>query len=198
VGFILASRCTQIVIKVMTSTVIVTSLTLMAFGLLILIAGFFAKLILIYYFYDKEDFELAAEAAAAANARRTASRVATPDVPWDEAVIDNIFSLLSPERLSLFAIDLTHMVSGIILVGFMGCFSLIYYISLNPFSFGTRLGIHGGGQSSRDSLGAAVLVILIIVGVLKMMYEIYKAVKDWSRRSMEMVESRILDVDEGV
>ena len=164
------------------------------FALVVLISGFIAKLILIYYFYDADDFELAAEAAAAASSRHQTT-IASDDVPWDEALVDGIFALFSPDRLSLFAIDLTHMVSGFILVGLMGCFSLIYYISLNPFSFGTtRIGL---GKRGGDSLGAVVLVILVLIGVVKMLYEIYKAVKDWSRKSMEMVEARILDVDEG-
>ncbi|KAJ3192986.1 hypothetical protein HDU67_005265, partial [Dinochytrium kinnereticum] len=106
----------------------VTVLTLLAFLLTVLLAGFISKLLILYVLYDPTDPIL--------NSPPTPAPAGNTVIPEDETdLLDHLLTHLHPTQIQLFALDLTHLISGILLVGVAGCFSMLYYLVVNPVGF---------------------------------------------------------------
>ncbi|KAJ3096107.1 hypothetical protein HDU97_006211 [Phlyctochytrium planicorne] len=177
--------------------IIVTLLTVIAFLMTVFVAGFIAKFLIVYVLYDPTD-ELLMEPTPppldplTGNPIAPASTTAQSD---DQDLIDMLLSHLSPDRIRLLSIDITHMLSGIVLVGVVGCFSMLYYLVVNPMGFHMNFGgTRRGGRG--DNVSAAVVMIFIVIGVVRMGYSIWQTVRRVCRTSLKLVEDRILDVEE--
>lgn len=92
-----------------------------------------------------------------------------------------------------------HFAKGLASLGLLGFAKFLF--TLNPFNvFNIRVGGFGGvvrggvGGSGRDRMNQ-IGWIAIVVGVLTFLYAVWKAVRAWSRRTLEAAGERVLDVN---
>nr|CAG8547989.1 11007_t:CDS:2 [Entrophospora candida] len=104
---------------------------------------------------------------------------------------------------NLFTIDSSHLILGIMFVGLVGFIQILISImwfgpfpTLNTYRLGTGGG--GGGRINGrvDIITTAFISIIILLGVLKAFWGMYKMVKSASRKILERVELTILEVNE--
>ncbi|KAJ3105066.1 hypothetical protein HDU96_008691 [Phlyctochytrium bullatum] len=192
--------------KVFQNELIVTGLTLLAFFVTVLVAGFISKLLILYVLYDPDDPILMAPPSdppaipnpiTGALPGQPAAAAQSPDDDQPD-LIDHLLDYLHPSRIRLWAVDLSHMLSGVLLVGVMGCFSMLYYLVMNPLGFHLQFGGTGGlgRRGARDDMSALVVVVLVAVGVFRAVFAIWKGVRYLCRQSLRAVEDRILEVEE--
>ncbi|TPX72895.1 hypothetical protein SpCBS45565_g00007 [Spizellomyces sp. 'palustris'] len=148
--------------KVVVNEGVVTLLTLIIFFLGVVLAGFLMKLFLLYY-------------------------VPYPDV--DDLDDEDLVFFLRPSSISLWTIDIPHLLTGLVLVGLLGFFQIVLTFLTGPWGGVPRIRTNRGDQSP-----SIVLMILVAIGVMKTMWTIYKSVRRWSRQRLEIVETAILDV----
>ncbi|KAJ3169062.1 hypothetical protein HK101_011512 [Irineochytrium annulatum] len=188
--------------------VIVTLVTLLVFILTVLIAGFIAKFLILYAFSDPVPADLPPPPPVTVRRRPDSppsgaglnrltpiviEKMAEDDYEDDYLdLFDLFFAYMDPGKIRLWAIDITHMVSGIFLVGFFGGISMLYYFVMNPMGLNVRLNARRGG----DNMSAILILLLVTYGTFKALWGIYKTVKRVSRQSLQMVESTILDISE--
>ncbi|RIA90890.1 hypothetical protein C1645_138856 [Glomus cerebriforme] len=165
--------------KFATNEFILTLVTLSFFAFCVFMGGFFAKFFL-YLYPLSGDF-----------------------VDDDEDNEDNIEPLFKePITLAtIFTIDYLHITLGFMLVGLIGFLQLLFSLmwfgpipSWNTFRFGSTGG--SGGRGRNDGLTAIFLSVIVIVGVLKATWGMYKLVRGASRKLLERVELTILEVNE--
>lgn len=91
-----------------------------------------------------------------------------------------------------------HFAKGLASLGLLGFAKFLF--TLNPFNlFNIRVGGFGGvarggaGGTGRDRMNQ-IGWIAIVVGVLTFLYAVWKAVRAWSRRTLESAGERVLDV----
>ncbi|KAJ3205883.1 hypothetical protein HK099_000674 [Clydaea vesicula] len=167
--------------KLIMNEVLVTILTILIFVLAVFLSGFITKLFLMWvdeepYIPDDVDTEI-------------------PNSTWQ-----HFYTLLekSMSPTSIWSIDISHFLSGLIGVGIFGCTSLVFSLfsggGIGGFGFGGG-GIYRSGRSS-DNFGSVVMIVLVIVGVVKTLYSIYGVVRVFSRSSLKIVENIILEVQE--
>ncbi|KAJ3091622.1 hypothetical protein HK102_014052 [Quaeritorhiza haematococci] len=185
---------------------IVTLLTLGIFTFAVFIAGFIMKLLLFWWIGSVIELEV--------DLGETGTGVPS-EVVIDSELDDDLFLLFTglglgsgagsassnsantTISLSLWAIDLGHFISGLVLVGLVGCLSLILTIFSGPVGPFPRFGVfRSGGGGGGDRFGAIVFGILLVIGIVKAVWGIYILVRSYSRRSLEIVEHAILEVDE--
>jgi hypothetical protein len=178
--------------------VIATLMTLAIFALAVLISGFIAKLLYIIYLSSEKDGPVAATPTANGNQPPPTIKLNPNADPYEDEE-DLLRLLFAPdENISIWVVDIAHMVSGFLLVAVIGCFSLFYYFAMNPMGYGARFGFRTGVRrgSGGDNFSSVILVFIMVVGTLRALWAIYKGVKYFSKRGLEIVETRILDVNE--
>jgi hypothetical protein len=158
--------------------VILTLVTLSFFVFCVFMGGFLAKFLL-YLYPLSTDFE-------------------------DDSDIEDDEEPLFKEPITIatiFTIDYLHVTLGIMLVGLVGFLQLLFSLmwfgpipSWNTFRFGTTGGSVRRGRN--DGLTAIFLSVIVIVGVLKAVWGMYKLVRGASRKLLERVELTILEVNE--
>lgn len=166
--------------------VVLTFLTLILFAILVFIAGFLSKLLVFIYLYFQPLDYLDSEPAPQ---------------PEEEADYWTLLTRgLDPRTVSLWRLDLSHMLAGFSLVGILGAFNVIFQIFISPFAPIPRFGlggmvrVRGQGGNNESSFSSLVMVVLVVIGAARTGWAIYKTVKAFSRRSLEIVETSILDV----
>jgi len=102
---------------------------------------------------------------------------------------------------TIFTIDYLHITLGFMLVGLIGFLQLLFSLmwfgpipSWNTFRFGPTGG--SGGRGRNDGLTVIFLSVIVVVGVLKATWGMYKLVRGASRKLLERVELTILEVNE--
>ncbi|KAI8840577.1 hypothetical protein BC829DRAFT_19063 [Chytridium lagenaria] len=202
--------------KVLQNELMVTALTVLAFFFTILIAGFAAKLFILYVLYDPDDPILMAPPGAprilpypypittapTSPANTAPGGTAHPPSPSEPewTFIDTIFlHHLHPANIRIWAIDFAHFASGVLLVGAVGAFSMLYYLILNPLGitdFGGGTGGFARRGGRRDDVSGLMILVIVVLGVFRAGYGIWKGVRWACRKSLKAVEDRILEVDE--
>jgi hypothetical protein len=101
---------------------------------------------------------------------------------------------------TIFTVDYFHIMLGFMLVGLIGFVQLLFSLmwfgpipSWNTFRFGPS---GGSGRGRGDGLTAIFLTVIVIIGVLKATWGMYKLVRGASRKLLERVELTILEVNE--
>lgn len=162
---------------------VLTAVTLVLFMGLIFLAGFLTKLLLMLYLYF--------------NPMDPMEEEAVPAPAEDEEDYWDALIRFDPRNVNLFRFDRNHFFAGFFLVGVMGMFNVILNIFIGPFApmprFGgvVRIGGGGGNDSKFPSL---LMIVLVVIGAARTAWAIYKSVKAFSRRSLEIVETSILEV----
>ncbi|KAJ3266827.1 hypothetical protein HDU77_010208 [Chytriomyces hyalinus] len=151
---------------------VVTTLTFLSFILLVFLAGFLGKLLIIFF--------LEQEAAAF-------SKISPDDLEDDLDRFLHKF-MTHPKLFSLFSFDVTHFMSGAVIVGVVGSMS---FVSLSFSSMRMRQFRH------RDA-HTAMLSIVIVIGIVRALWWVYKKVRSFAVKSLELMEKRILDVEDEV
>ncbi|KAJ3401371.1 hypothetical protein CcCBS67573_g02250 [Chytriomyces confervae] len=151
---------------------VVTTLTFLSFILLVFLAGFLGKLLIIFF--------LEQEAAAF-------SKISPDDLEDDLDRFLHKF-MTHPKLFSLFSFDVTHFMSGAVIVGVVGSMS---FVSLSFSSMRMRQFRH------RDA-HTAMLSIVIVIGIVRALWWVYKKVRGFAVKSLELMEKRILDVEDEV
>ncbi|KAI8843912.1 hypothetical protein BJ741DRAFT_589550 [Chytriomyces cf. hyalinus JEL632] len=151
---------------------VVTTLTFLSFILLVFLAGFLGKLLIIFF--------LEQEAAAF-------SKISPDDLEDDLDRFLHRF-MTHPKLFSLFSFDVTHFMSGAVIVGVVGSMS---FVSLSFSSMRMRQFRH------RDA-HTAMLSIVIVIGIVRALWWVYKKVRGFAVKSLELMEKRILDVEDEV
>ncbi|KAI9019739.1 hypothetical protein DFJ74DRAFT_707807 [Hyaloraphidium curvatum] len=167
--------------NVVMSEVTITLFTLFLFAVLVFLAGFLTKLLLLTYLYFNP----------------TEIEGAPPAEPEDGVDFWDGLFIFDPTRLSLFRLDTTHFFAGFMLVGILGAFNFLISFLTGPLGPVPRFGVvrvGGGGQNGESKLSTVVMAVFIIVGAVRTLFAIYKSVKAFSRRSLEIVEASILEV----
>ncbi|KAJ3241795.1 hypothetical protein HDU81_010439 [Chytriomyces hyalinus] len=149
---------------------VVTTLTFLSFILLVFLAGFLGKLLIIFF--------LEQEAAAFA-------KISPDDLEDDLDRFLHKF-MTHPKLFSLFSFDVTHFMSGAIIVGVVGSMS---FVSLSFSSMRMRQFRH------RDA-HTAMLSIVIVIGIVRALWWVHKKVRGFAVKSLELMEKRILDVED--
>ncbi|GBC01000.1 hypothetical protein RclHR1_04020026 [Rhizophagus clarus] len=162
--------------KFATNEFILTLVTLSFFVFCVFMGGFLAKFLL-YLYPLSDDFE-------------------------DDTDSDNGEPLFKePITIAtIFTIDYLHVMLGIVLVGIVGFIQLLFSLmwfgpipSWNTFRFGPT-GSSVRGRS--DGLTGIFISVIVIIGVLKAVWGMYKLVRGASRKLLERVELTILEVNE--
>ncbi|KAJ3246556.1 hypothetical protein HDU78_006776 [Chytriomyces hyalinus] len=151
---------------------VVTTLTFLSFILLVFLAGFLGKLLIIFF--------LEQEAAAF-------SKISPDDLEDDLDRFLHKF-MTHPKLFSLFSFDVTHFMSGAVIVGVVGSMS---FVSLSFSSMRMRQFRH------RDA-HTAMLSIVIVIGIVRALWWVYKKVRGFAVKSLELMEKRILDEEDEV
>ncbi|KAF2172877.1 hypothetical protein M409DRAFT_49392 [Zasmidium cellare ATCC 36951] len=91
---------------------------------------------------------------------------------------------------------LEHMIKGLASLGLLGFAKFLF--SLSPFQFNVRT---GGLMGSRSAVGGSgrdrlqqLSWVSIVVGLITVLYAVWKGVRAWSRRTLESAGERVLDV----
>ncbi|RGB33522.1 hypothetical protein C1646_704171 [Rhizophagus diaphanus] len=164
--------------KFATNEFVLTLVTLSFFVFCVFMGGFLAKFLL-YLYPISGDFE-------------------------DDNDIEDDEEPLFKEPITIatiFTIDYLHVTLGIMLVGIIGFIQLLFSImwfgpipSWNTFRFGPTGGSVGRGRN--DGLAGIFISVIVVVGVLKAVWGMYKLVRGASRKLLERVELTILEVNE--
>jgi hypothetical protein len=166
---------------------VLSLVTLILFTLLVFFSGFLCKLLIRFWILTEEDWE---EMARVDQMKREGKVVVLED-EWGSSMF-----AMDLRSLSLTTVDTSHFLAGLALVGFFGAMSLMITIFSGPFPRvgGVRIGGRGYARDGNNS-GTFLMAIFIVVGAAKTAYSLYKAVKSFSRRSLEVLETAILDVE---
>ncbi|KXS21140.1 hypothetical protein M427DRAFT_51412 [Gonapodya prolifera JEL478] len=172
--------------KMVMNELVLFLVTFTLFSLLVFLSGFAAKLVLRYWVLDSPEDITAG----------VPLRVETED---DD---DWLYRTLSfgPESLALTNIDFSHFLAGAFLVGVFASIQVFLSFLTSPFPewnyAGGRWSLGGGGGArSTSRLGLVIVVVVVLFGMVRTLVKIYGAVKDFSRRGLQVVESAILSVD---
>jgi hypothetical protein len=147
-------------------------LTFLIFLGLVFVSGYFAKFI-IYIFSDADDNEIIVRPAG---------------FPLYADTYGKSFSV------SLWKPDWDHMVIGVYSVGALGFFYLFASFFRNPFGPFPNLHISSRGTDNRA--GYMVFGLFILIGIVKILYAIYRGVKKISQRFLSRLETVVLDVND--
>lgn len=132
-----------------THPIVVSLLSVLVFGVSVLLMGFFAKL------------------------------------------IDVVFGLeLGINSTSFFRIDMAHILSGVMGMGFTGFFSIAIGGMLRPF-------IHSLGFTSRNEdnkCDQIILVIIVVVGTVKAFMVIYNLCSDYTKKFLTHAEDMVENI----
>ncbi|KAG9304528.1 hypothetical protein G9A89_020092 [Geosiphon pyriformis] len=164
--------------KYATNGFVLTIVTLILFAFCVFVGGFFSKLFLYLNDYPASFSEILSEESeeTAETALREPMTFAT-----------------------IFTIDHYHLASGFVFVGIVGFLQILFsLIWLGPFpSWNIRLpsGSGGGGGGRGDSFAALVIAVILVVGIVKAIWGMYKLVQGVSRLILERVELVILEVN---
>ncbi|CAG8655048.1 2688_t:CDS:2 [Acaulospora morrowiae] len=161
--------------KFATNKLALTLVTFTLFAFCVFVGGFLAKFLLYIYFSE--------------------------DDSYDDEESDSLFG--EPITITtILTIDYLHIALGFMFIGFVGFLQLLLSLmwfgpipSWNSFRFGPTGSGRGAGRGA-DWFTAIVLSIIILVGVLKAIWGIYKLVNSASRKILERVELTILEVNE--
>ncbi|RKP23995.1 hypothetical protein SYNPS1DRAFT_30233 [Syncephalis pseudoplumigaleata] len=116
----------------------------------------------------------------------------------------SLFDLLDdPVRLEqalyLTTLDWFHMVLGLVMVGIIGFLQFIFgvaFVGPIPLFGGLHIrttGLQRGGGSRRNGVDLLLLIVLV-VGILRAFWTIYKSISTFVQRRLERLGQRILDV----
>ena len=147
-------------------------LTFLIFLGLVFVAGYFVKFI-IYMVSEEDDTEIIVR-------------------PTGFPLYADTYGKLT--SVSLWKPDWDHMVIGMYSVGALGFFYLFASFFRNPFGPFPNLHISSRGTDNRS--GYIVFGLFILIGIIKILYAIYRGVKRISRRFLSRLETVILDVNE--
>jgi len=166
---------------------VLSLVTAILFTFLVFLSGFVCKLLIRFWILTDEDW---VEMAKMDQMKREGKLVVLED-EWGSSMFS-----MDLRSLSLTRVDTAHFLAGLVLVGFFGAMSLMVTIFSGPFPRvgGVRI---GGGYRPREGAnsGTFLMAIFIIVGAVKTAYSLYKTVKSFSRRTLQVVETAILDVE---
>jgi len=84
-------------------------------------------------------------------------------------------------------VDAYHLMTGTILVGFIGFFQLFFWANFRPFGLG-----HAGG--GRNNVEVVLIAIVVLIGCIKTLISLYGIVKDLIQRLLLQMENMILEV----
>ncbi|KAL3901106.1 MAG: hypothetical protein SGCHY_000859 [Lobulomycetales sp.] len=163
--------------KLVVNEAVVTLLTLCIFAVTTFAMGFLTKFILIWLTGDTQEIyaELGYDPA---------------NIPLHERdAMYYIEQVLTPT--SLWSVDFSHMLSGLLGLGLAGSASLFFSVFTGGPMF-PRVGIY---RDRGGSAGMIVLGIIVVIGIGKTFYSMYKYVKNVSKLGLEIVEDFILEVD---
>ncbi|KAI9012742.1 hypothetical protein BC832DRAFT_547898 [Gaertneriomyces semiglobifer] len=152
--------------RIAVNEVVVTLLTFAVFLVSAIFSGFGAKLILMYY---------------------------GPGSIFDWELLEDLelTYFANPAAYSMWRIDIVHLLLGVMLLGVMGFTQLAATVFWGTGIPGFRTRRMGGGRD-----GSLIFTVIIVIGVVKMVWAMYKGVREWSRRRLEVVEAAIMDVRE--
>ncbi|KAJ3065245.1 hypothetical protein HDU98_011386 [Podochytrium sp. JEL0797] len=164
---------------VLRNGVLLMGMTVVAYLLLVILCGFLAKGI-IWMVIGNELKEL--------------NTVSMDDLEdeWEELVLA---VLSDPSLLSMWVVNWVHMSVGLMLLGFVGATYSVAGFGLYRVTGQMRRRRDGGAGGVGDGNGV-LIAFMLIVGILQTLWVVFKQVKMFSRRSLEMMESRILDIAE--
>ncbi|CAI2183089.1 7113_t:CDS:2 [Funneliformis geosporum] len=164
--------------KFATNEFILTLVTLSLFAICVFLGGFLAKFFL-YLFPLTEDFE------------------------YEEEIDEEVEPLFTePITVStIFTIDSFHILSGFLFVGLIGFVQLFFSLmwfgpipSWSNFRIGPASGVGSGSRA--DGFTVFFFTIIIVLGILKATWGMYKLVRSASRKLLERIELTILEVNE--
>lgn len=168
---------------------VLTIVTLLLFVVLVFVAGFVSKLLLMaYVYFNPPDEEIPPPADQPPENME-------PLDYWDRML------QFDPRNMSLLRFDASHFFAGFFLVGVVGAANVVFQIFLGPFApmprFGGVVRVGGGGGGGQDSkFPSLVMLVVVVIGAVRTAYALYKSVKAFSRRGLEVVEASILEVRE--
>ncbi|KAJ3028295.1 UNVERIFIED_CONTAM: hypothetical protein HDU68_001975 [Siphonaria sp. JEL0065] len=161
------------------NNLLITFLALTTFTLLVIFAGFLMKAV-VWAFLQGDIAELA--------------QVSPDDLGDDFDLLVHRF-LTDPTLLSFSHVNFVHLMAGLALVGLMGAsFSVAGFGVYRMASMRRRVAL----PNDRLGSGGALLVVTIVVGGLKALWFVYKNVRMACIKSLEIMERRVLDIDEEV
>ncbi|ORY37807.1 hypothetical protein BCR33DRAFT_721296 [Rhizoclosmatium globosum] len=153
------------------NSLLILTLTTVSFITLVFWSGFIAKLILRFCFHQSviELFSLSPDDL---------------DDDLDQLVLQ---VLTEPTLFDLFKINWVHWVLGISLVGLVGAMHSVAGLGIYRMTR-RRIGL------DNERAGGGVLLATILIGSLKALWTVFCEVKKFSIRSLDILESRILDI----
>ncbi|KAJ1548109.1 hypothetical protein HK096_004795, partial [Nowakowskiella sp. JEL0078] len=99
---------------------------------------------------------------------------------------DILWSYIIPSRKSIWKIDLSHFVGGLVGIGFMGAIQLIVTFFTGPVGFLTRIGL-GGRRGNTDRFNAILFLALLSIGVGRALWSVYLFVRSWSKKRLLII-----------
>ncbi|KAI9339702.1 hypothetical protein BDR26DRAFT_862147 [Obelidium mucronatum] len=162
---------------VLRNNLLITFLAILTFSTLVLFAGFLAKFF-IWAFLRGSIAEL--------------MQISADDLEDDFDVLVHRF-LTDETLLSWYHVNWVHLTAGLALVGLLGASSSVAGVGLYRVTAMRR-----AVRVQNDGLGGALTVVTIIIGCLKALWWVYNSSRMVCMKSLEMMEQRILDIDEDV
>lgn len=87
-----------------------------------------------------------------------------------------------------------HFLKGFASLGLLGALKFLFSSPIRIFRLGgSGLGGQGRGNTGRDRL-ANISWVVVAVGIATFVYGVWKAVRAWSRRTLEKAGERVMDV----
>ncbi|CAI2183096.1 18441_t:CDS:2 [Funneliformis geosporum] len=125
------------------------------------------------------------------------------DFEYEEEIDEEVEPLFTePITVStIFTIDSFHILSGFLFVGLIGFVQLFFSLmwfgpipSWSNFRIGPASGVGSGSRA--DGFTVFFFTIIIVLGILKATWGMYKLVRSASRKLLERIELTILEVNE--